>query len=340
MSEHKSEGLKPHGQLRRQLVVGGACAAGSALVGTGVANAQAQAFPNKPIRFVIPFAAGSASDTIGRVFGEKITAALGQPVVIETRPGANGTIAALTVAKAPADGYTLLLGTNTTNAAIRSIMKNVPYDPEKDFAPVAFLGVLPQLVCVNINSPINTLNELIASAKANPGKIPYAWPNAVSKFATEMFASMAGIQLLSVPYKSSPQAMADLIGDQVSVYFSDPSIAGPQVRTGKVKALAVTSARRMQLFPNIPTVAEASGLTGYEMMGIFAIFAPAGTPREVIGLLNDTVRRASTEPDVKARFEGMALETQLGTPEEMAERFRQETARWTKFASLAGITPE
>jgi len=324
----------------RRRVISGGLAALSMLWLPASVRAQAAGYPNKPIRLIVPFAAGSATDTIGRIFGERITAYLGQPVVIDNRPGANGTIAALAVAKAPADGYTLLLGTNTTNSAIRSIMKNVPYDPEKDFAPISFLGVLPQLVCVNATSPHKTLAELIAFAKANPEKIAYAWPNTVSKFATEMFASMAGIKLLGVPYKSSPQAMTDLLGDRVELYFSDPVVAGPHIRSGKVRALATTSGVRMQLFPQVPTIAEAGGLKGYEVMGIFATFAPAGTPRDVIVKLNETIRKASADSEVKSKFEAMSLETQLGTPEQMAERFRQETERWTKYASVAGIVPE
>jgi tripartite-type tricarboxylate transporter receptor subunit TctC len=324
---------------RRRVVAGGLAALSTLWLPAGV-RAQAAGYPNKPIRLIVPFAAGSATDTIGRIFGEKITAYLGQPVVIDNRPGANGTIAALAVAKAPADGYTLLLGTNTTNSAIRSIMKNVPYDPEKDFAPISFLGVLPQLVCVNATSPHKTLADLIAFAKANPEKIAYAWPNTVSKFATEMFASMAGIKLLGVPYKSSPQSMTDLLGDQVGLYFSDPVVAGPHIKSGKIRALATTSGVRMQLFPQVPTIAEAGGLKGYEVMGIFATFAPAGTPRDIIVKLNETIRKASADADVKTKFEAMSLETQIGTPEQMAERFRQETERWTKYASVAGIVPE
>lgn len=324
----------------RRRVISGGLAALSMLWLPASVRAQAAGYPNKPIRLIVPFAAGSATDTIGRIFGERITAYLGQPVVIDNRPGANGTIAALAVAKAPADGYTLLLGTNTTNSAIRSIMKNVPYDPEKDFSPISFLGVLPQLVCVNATSPHKTLAELIASAKANPEKIAYAWPNTVSKFATEMFAAMAGIKLLGVPYKSSPQAMTDLLGDRVELYFSDPVVAGPHIKSGKVRALATTSGVRMQLFPQVPTIAEAGGLKGYEVMGIFATFAPAGTPRDVIVKLNETIRKASADSEVKSKFEAMSLETQLGTPEQMAERFRQETERWTKYASVAGIVAE
>lgn len=324
----------------RRRVISGGLAALSMLWLPASVRAQAAGYPNKPIRLIVPFAAGSATDTIGRIFGERITAYLGQPVVIDNRPGANGTIAALAVAKAPADGYTLLLGTNTTNSAIRSIMKNVPYDPDKDFSPISFLGVLPQLVCVNATSPHKTLAELIASAKANPEKIAYAWPNTVSKFATEMFAAMAGIKLLGVPYKSSPQAMTDLLGDRVELYFSDPVVAGPHIKSGKVRALATTSGVRMQLFPQVPTIAEAGGLKGYEVMGIFATFAPAGTPRDVIVKLNETIRKASADSEVKSKFEAMSLETQLGTPEQMAERFRQETERWTKYASVAGIVAE
>jgi tripartite-type tricarboxylate transporter receptor subunit TctC len=325
--------------LRRKVVLGGLSAATSTLL-PGIAVAQAQGFPNKPIRIIVPFAAGSASDVIARLFGQKITDYLGQPVIVESRPGANGTIGALAVVKAPADGYTLLFGTNTTYSAIHSIMKNVPFDPEKDLAPVSFLGVLPQIVCVSANSPYKTLGELIAYAKANPEKVTYAWPNTVAKFATAMMASMAGVRLVDVPYKSSPQALTDLLSGQVQMYIADPVLATSQIRSGKVRALALTSGFRSSLHPTVPTVAEAANLPGYEIVGLLAIFAPTGTPRDIVLKLNETIRRASTDPDVKSRFESMALEPQIGTPEQMAERFKVETERWTKFAGVAGIVPE
>lgn len=324
---------------RRRILAGGLSAL-TTLMLPAVGRAQAQAYPNKPIRLYVPFAAGSGTDTIGRIFGQKISDYLGQPVIIENRPGANGTIAALAVAKAAPDGYNLLLGTNTTNSAIRSMMKNVPFDPEKDFAPISFLGVLPQIVCVGAWSPHRTLSELFAYAKANPEKLTYAWPNTVSKFATEMMAAMAGVKLFGVPYKSSPQAMTDLLGGQVDMYISDPVVATPQIRSGKVRALAMTSGFRSAQLPQVPTVAEAAGLTGYEILGIFATFAPAGTPRDIILKLNESIRRASADPEVRSKFEAMSLETQLGTPEQTADRFKVETERWTKYAGVAGIVPE
>lgn len=324
---------------RRRILAGGLSAL-TTLMLPAVGRAQAQAYPNKPIRLYVPFAAGSATDTIGRIFGQKISDYLGQPVIIENRPGANGTIAALAVAKAAPDGYNLLLGTNTTNSAIRSMMKNVPFDPEKDFAPISFLGVLPQIVCVGASSPHRTLSELFAYAKANPEKLTYAWPNTVSKFATEMMAAMAGVKLFGVPYKSSPQAMTDLLGGQVDMYISDPVVATPQIRSGKVRALAMTSGFRSAQLPQVPTVAEAAGLTGYEILGIFATFAPAGTPRDIILKLNESIRRASADPEVRSKFEAMSLEIQVGTPEQTADRFKVETERWTKYAGVAGIVPE
>jgi len=324
---------------RRRILLGGLSAM-TTLLAPAVVRAQASGYPYKPIRLVVPFAAGSATDTIGRIFGQKITEYLGQPVIIDNRPGANGTIAALAVAKAAPDGYTLLLGTNTTNSAIRSMMKNVPFDPEKDFAPISFLGVLPQIVCVSAASPHRTLAELFAFAKANPEKLSYAWPNTVSKFATEMMAAMAGVKLFGVPYKSSPQALTDLLSGQVDMYISDPVVATPHIRSGKVRALAMTSGFRSAVHPTVPTVAEAASLAGYEILGIFATFAPTGTPRDIILKLNETIRRASADPEVKSRFEAMSLETQIGSPEQTADRFRVETERWTKYAGVAGIVPE
>jgi tripartite-type tricarboxylate transporter receptor subunit TctC len=299
-----------------------------------------QAYPAKPIRLLIPFAAGSATDTVGRVFGQKIGEVLGQPVVVENKPGANGTIAAGEVARAAPDGYTLLVGTNTTNAVIRMLMKNVPYDPERDFSPISFLGILPQVVTVNNNVPAKTLAELIAYAKSNPGKINYAWSNSAQRVSSEMLASMAGVQLFNVPYKSSPQAMSDLMTGEVQLYIADLIVALPQIKAGKARALAVTTSMRASVLPDVPTVAEAGSLPGYEVIGIFALYGPAGMPADVIAKLNDAVRKAGQDADLKSRLGVLGLEVQPTTPDELAARMRQEMQSWTKVAKQAGIEPQ
>jgi tripartite-type tricarboxylate transporter receptor subunit TctC len=302
--------------------------------------ALAQSYPAKPIRLLIPFAAGSATDTVGRVFGQKIGEILGQPVVVENKPGANGTIAAAEVARSAPDGYTLLVGTNTTNAVIRMLMKNVPYDPERDFSPISFLGVLPQVVTVNNNVPTKTLAELIAYARSNPGKVNYAWSNSSQRVSSEMLASMAGVELYNVPYKSSPQAMTDLMSGEVQLYICDMIVALPQIKAGKARALAVTTSTRASVLADVPTVAEAGPLPGYEVIGIFALYGPAGMPAELVEKLNDAVRKASADADLRNRLGALGLEVQPTSPEQLAARMRQEMQSWTKVAKQAGIEPQ
>jgi tripartite-type tricarboxylate transporter receptor subunit TctC len=302
--------------------------------------AAAQAYPSKPVRLVIPFAAGSATDTVGRVFGQKLGEILGQPFVVENKPGANGTIAASDVARAAPDGYTLLVGTNTTNAVIRMMMKNVPYDPERDFTPISFLGVLPQVVTVSNNVPAKTLAELITYARSNPGKVTYAWSNSAQRVSAEMLASMAGIQLYNVPYKLSPQAMTDLISGEVQLYITDMIVALPQIQGGKARALAVTTSTRAGVLPDVPTVAEAGPLPGFEVIGIFALYGPAGMPADLVSKLNDAVRKAGQDADLRKRLGALGLEIQPSTPEELAARMRREMQNWTKVAAQAGIEPQ
>lgn len=302
--------------------------------------AAAQPYPSKPVKIIVPFAAGSATDTVGRVFGQRLSELLGQPVVVENKAGANGSIGADFVAKSAPDGYTLLWGTNTTNAAIRSLAKNVPFDPEKDFAPISFLGSIPLLVCVNNDFPAKTLKELIAYAKANPGKVTFASASASQRVSTEMLASMAGVKLLNVPYKSSPNAIADLISGQVNLFTADQAVTLPQVKGGKIRALAVTSARRSSQIPELPTVAEAGDLPGYELTAFFAALAPAGTPRDVIARLNDAIRKTAETKEVRDRFATIGLELAPSSPEELAARLKTESAKWAKAAQEAGIVPE
>jgi len=302
--------------------------------------ACAQSYPSKPFRIIIPFATGSATDTVGRVFGEKLSTLLGQPVLIENKAGATGIIAADLVAKSTPDGYTLLIGTNTTNAVIQMLVKNVPYDPERDFAPISFLGELPQVVTVNNSLPVKTTAELITYARANPGKVTYAWSNSAQRVSSETLASMAGVDLFNVPYKSSPQAMLDTISGEVNMYISDMIVAMPHIKSGRIRALAVTSSARSSTMPELPTVAESGPLPGYEILGLFALFAPTGTPAEIVAKLNDAVRKASASPDLRTRLGALGLEVLPSTPAELGARMRMEKQRWTKVAKQAGIEPQ
>jgi len=303
-------------------------------------NAKAQAWPSKPIKAVVPFAAGSATDQIGRAFAGKMSETLGQPIVIENRPGVNGMLGADAVAKAPADGYTVLFGTNSTNAALKSLMKKLPYDQDTAFAPVAFLGAVPLIVGVRAESPYKTLPELIAAAKANPGKMTFASASTSQRVSSEMLFAMTGVKLTYVPYKSGPAAMTDLIGGQVDVFTADFAVMLPQVKGGKVRGLAVTSTQRSKAITELPTVNEAMGLKDYELIAYFALFAPVGTPADVIDKLNRAANAAANDKEILEKFSSLGFETAPGSPQALADRSRTETAKWARAIKEAGIQPE
>jgi len=323
--------------MKRQFAVIALVASGALVFASG---ACAQAFPSKPVKLIVPFAAGSATDTMGRTFGQKISEVLGQPAVVDNKPGANGLIGAEAVAKAAPDGYTILIGTNSTNAANKSLYKKLPYDQDKDFAPVAFLGSVPLIVAVNNDLPVKTLGDLIAMAKAKPDYVTYAAASASQRVATEMLAGMAGIKMVYVPYKSSPNAVTDLMSGQVMVFTADFAVTLPQVRAGKIRGLAVTSSKRSAMVPELPTVNEAGNLKAYELIAWFGAFAPTGTPREVIAKLNDAINKAAESADLKTRLAALGVETSPGTPDTLAAYVKSETAKWAKAMKDAGIEPE
>jgi tripartite-type tricarboxylate transporter receptor subunit TctC len=328
---------------RRQLtsrVLGLALAGVAMSAALAPSSALAQAWPTKPIKAVVPFAAGSATDQIGRAFAGKMSEVLGQPVVIENRPGVNGMLGADAVAKAPADGYTVLFGTNSTNAALKSLMKKLPYDQDTAFAPVAFLGSVPLIVGVRTESAHKSLPELIAAARANPDKLTFASASTSQRVSSEMLFAMTGAKLTYVPYKSGPAAMTDLIGGQVDVFTADFAVMLPQVKGGKVRGLAVTSTQRSRAIPELPTVNEVMGLKDYELIAYFALFAPAGTPPEVIDRLNRAANIAANDKEILEKFSSLGFETAPGTPQALAERSRTETAKWARAIREAGIQPE
>jgi tripartite-type tricarboxylate transporter receptor subunit TctC len=303
---------------------------------TGLASAQA--WPTaKPIRAVVPFAPGSATDQIGRAFAEKMSATLGQQIVIENKPGANGMLGAAEVAKAPNDGYTILIGTNSTNAALKFLMKKLPYDQDTAFTPVGFLGSVPLMVAVNNDVPARTLKDLVAMAKAKPGEVSFAYASTSQQVSSEMLASMAGIKLNAIPYKSGPAAMTDLIGGQVNIFTADFGVTVPQHKAGKIRGLAVTSMKRAAAVPELPTVNEALGLKDYELIAYFAVFAPAGTPPDVINRLNAAINAAAGAKDLQDKFEAIGFTIDPGTPEALAQRNRNETVKWEKAIRDAKI---
>jgi tripartite-type tricarboxylate transporter receptor subunit TctC len=311
----------------------------SALLCTSAALAQS--YPTKqPIKAIVPFAAGSATDQIGRAFAQKMSETLGQTIVVDNRAGVNGMLGADAVAKAAPDGYTLLIGTNSTNAALKSLMKKLPYDQDTAFAPVGYLGSVPLIIAVNNEVPAKTLRELVALAKAKPGHVTFASASTSQLVSAEMMAGMAGIQMTNVPYKSGPAAMTDLIGGQVMLFSADFAVMLPQVSAGKVRGLAVTSAQRSRAVPDLPTVNEALGLKDYELIAYFAVFAPAGTPPDVVAKLNQAINVAANSKDIQDKFAGIGFVVQPGTPDDLAKRSVAETAKWAKAIREAKIEPQ
>ena len=302
--------------------------------------ALAQPYPNKPIKAIVPFAAGSATDQIGRAFAQKMSETLGQIIVVENKAGVNGMLGADAVAKAPADGYTILIGTNSTNAALKSLMKTLPYNQDTAFAPLGYLGSVPLIIAVNNDVPAKNLREFVEIAKAKPTSVTFASASTSQLVSAEMLASMAGVQMTNVPYKSGPAAMTDLIGGQVMMFSADFAVTLPQVKGGKIRGLAVTSTKRSPAIPELPTVNEALGLKDYELIAYFAMFAPAGTPPDIVAKLNQAINAAANSKDLQEKFASIGFAVEPGTPEALAQRSVKETAKWAKAIKDAKIEPQ
>ena len=310
------------------------------LISFGCTLALADNYPSKPIRAIVPFAAGSATDQIGRAFAAKMAEALGQPVVIENRPGANGMIGAEVVAKSPADGYTLLFGTNSTNAALKSLVKNLPYNQDTAFTPIGYFGSVPLIVAINNDVPAKSLNGFVSLAKADPGKMTFAYASTSQRVSSEMIASATDIKMTGVSYKSGPNAMTDLIGGQVNMFTADFAVTLPQVQAGKIRGLAVTSLKRSPAIPELPTVNEALGIKGYELIAFFAAFGPTGMPTDAVMKLNKAINDAAKSKDLVEKFSAMGFESQPGTPEALGQKIKLETVKWAKAIKEAGMQPE
>ncbi len=303
-------------------------------------SAQAQSFPDKAITFVVPFAAGTATDQIARAIGNAITAETKQPVVIDNKAGASGFIASQNVAKAPSDGYTVLITTNTTHAANEHLFKKLPYDPVKDFAPITALGKGGQIMVVSPTFPAKTVMEFVALAKQQPGKYSFGSGSSSSRMAGELLQQMADIKLLHVPYKSNTLAVTDLLGNQIDMMITDTATGLPQVKAGKLRAIGVSGASRSPLAPDVPTISEA-GVKGYEMGYWFAAYAPAKTPPAVIRRLNELMVKAARSETAKTSFyEPTGTEVFTTTPEEMAKFQAGESLKWGRIVKAAGIEAE
>jgi tripartite-type tricarboxylate transporter receptor subunit TctC len=315
--------------LFRVLVLATALAAPMALF--------AQPFPSKPARIVNPFAPGGATDIIARQMAQKLTELWGQPVVVENRAGASGAIGVEHVAKSAPDGYTLLIATQTTHAANPALYAKLPYDAAKDFAPLTLAGSTPLALLVHPSLPVSDVRALIAHAKSNPGKLAYAsGGNGTSQHLTmELLKTLTGTFMVHIPYKGAGPAMTDFLGGQVNLMFDNLPTALPHVKSGKLKALAVSTASRTALAPELPTMAE-SGLPGFDLATWFAFFAPAGTPRELIEKISGDMRRVLVQPDTKERLTGIGVDIRASTPGELAAFHLAELAKWAKIVKDSG----
>jgi tripartite-type tricarboxylate transporter receptor subunit TctC len=303
------------------------------------ALAQAQSYPNKTISFVVPFAAGSATDGLARAIAQEIGRETGQSVIVENKPGANGFIAAQAVAQAAPDGHTVFITTNTTQAANQHLFKKLPYDPVKGYSPVTALAKGYQIMVVNPKVSVNSVADVIAHAKRNPGKLTFGAGSSSARVAVELFQQMTGTELVHVPYKSNPLAITDLIGGQVDMMIVDMATGLPQVKGGKLKGLAVTSTKRSPLAPDLPTVDEA-GVKGYEMSYWFAAYLPAKTPEPVVKRLNELLVKAVASEPVKKFIANTGMEPYTTTPEELAKFQAAETEKWGRIIKAAKIEPE
>ena len=303
--------------------------------------ALAQEWPGGPVRAVAPFAAGSATDIVARLFAERMREVLGQPVVVENRAGASGLIGAEYVARSAPDGMTLLFGTNSTNAAANALFRRVPFDMERDFVPASLLASVPLLVAVPANSPHRTLNDLLAAARARPEAVSFASASSSQRVASEMLAAMAGVRMLHVPYRASPAAVQDLISGRVDVFIADQAVILPPTQGGQLRVLGVTTRTRSPQLPQVPTVAEAANLPNYALFAWCVLAAPTGTPPAVLARLNAAVRHATANPELRQRLEQtLGMSVTPSTQEEAVAFLRSETVKWTNAIRAAGIEPE
>jgi len=317
-------------QRTRTLFMAAALCAISTLAG-------AQAWPSKPIRYVVPFAAGGSTDILGRTIAEKLSVALGQPVVVENKPGAGGGVGAAEVAKAPADGYTIMGGTISTHAINASLYSSLPYDPVKDFVAITLIARVPNMLVVNNDIPARNVAELIKLMKANPGKWNFASAgNGTSQHLSgELFKGMAGVEMQHIPYKGSPPALTDVMGGQVSMTFDNITTAWPLAKGGKLKALAVTTSKRSPVAPDVPTLAE-SGLPGYEVGSWQGVFAPAGTPPEIVKRLNTEIVKIINMPDVQKKMIELGAEPVGDSSEAFGAFVKTEVVKWGDVVKKSG----
>lgn len=303
-------------------------------------TAALAAWPERPIRFVVPYAPGGAVDIVARTIGERMSQTLGQPIVVENRGGASGSIGVREVARTPADGYTLLLGTSATHGANPSTFKNLNYDAVKDFTPIALVSDSPYVVVVPTSLPVNSMQEFLAYAKANPGKINYGVPGmgGNTHLTVELFANRAGLQLQAVPYKGEQPAIVDLFSGRIQLMFGTIPTVAPFAAEGRLKVLAVTSRNRTAFFPEAPTLIE-SGIPDFESTGWIALYAPANTPPTIVRLLNEAVNKALESPATLNIFQKLGIQPQGGTPEALGSYTSSQIALWSSVVKAIKYEP-
>lgn len=304
-----------------------------------IGPALAQVWPSRVIRLVSPSPAGGAADVATRLIGKHLAELLGQPVVVDNRPGGNGVIAGMEALRGGTDGHTVFMGSTTTLVANPYLMKSVPFEPATDFTPVALVAALPFVLVANTTLPTQSVKDLIEYARARPGKVSFASANATSRVAASTFARMSGIDLLYVPYKSAPTSLNDVVSGEVAISFVDYSSARAFIQSDRLRLLAVTSAKRSPLMPNTPTIAE-SGLLGYEVIGWTAMSVPTGTDQIVVRRLNAAMQQVLSRKDVQQQLANVGQDVILSTPEEFSSFMRTERVRWARMIRAAGIEPE
>jgi tripartite-type tricarboxylate transporter receptor subunit TctC len=299
--------------------------------------AAEQAYPSKPIRLVVPFPAGGSLDVVARAIGQKLTEAWGQPVVIDNRPGAGGNIGADLVAKSAPDGYTILEGALSTHAVNVSLYAKMPYDPIKDFAPITLVAVTPNVLVLNASYPVNSVPELLAYARANPGKLSFGSGSngSAGHLAGELFKTEAGVDMVHIPYKGGAPALQALLAGDTQLMFDNLANSAAQLKAGKLKALAVTTAKRSSLMPELPTLSE-TGLPGFDIYTWWGFMAPAGTPKEIVAKWNAEVTRILNSPEMKAFFAQQGAEPASDSPEQFAALIRSEISKYAKIVKQSG----
>ncbi len=324
---------------RREILKSGAILGAAGLVGTS-AKAQAD-FPNRPITMVVPFAAGGSTDIVARLIGQKMGELLGQSIVIENRAGAGGNIGATAVARGTPDGYMILMGTISTHALNPAILKTVTFDAVKDFSPISLLAVIPNVLVVNPNVPAKTVAELIAWLKKDPNKYSYASSGVATPLhlSGELFKTMAGVQMNHVPYRGAGPALNDVVGGAVPIMFDNLPSSAQFIRAGTLRGIAVTTAKRVSSFPELPTIAE-SGLPGYETYTWNALFAPPNTPPAIIAKLNAAANAALKDPNIIKRLDEVSADIVGSTPEQLLEHVKVELAKWAPIAKASGAVLE